>query len=395
MRAGAKRKGAQGIFARSALLFFVAVCAWHALPDASPVAGQVASQVASQKESAFSKWSPNHDIPNAHYVGSAACAQCHKNRVSVQKASAMGRALEATADCQILRSHPKLTFRNGVYSYQILRDGDRTVYTVSDGTKSISEPVLWAFGQGVAGQTYVFKHNGEYVESRVSFFNDVQALDITIGHDPAPQRSLEDAAGRVMKQDEARDCFACHTTAAISGNRLQAEHLIPGVSCEQCHGPGDRHLAAMKSGDLDDKNIFNPRTLGTEELSNFCGSCHRTWEKVAMMGLRGVNNVRFQPYRLANSKCYDADDRRISCVACHNPHENVNRDPSFYDSKCTACHSPQTKGVAAPERTAAICPVGKERCTRCHMPKYDLPGGHFKFTDHHIRLVRQGDQYPN
>ncbi|HWX41012.1 MAG TPA: hypothetical protein VN345_07665, partial [Blastocatellia bacterium] len=66
MRAGAKRKGAQDLFARSVLLFFVAVCAWQALPDASPVAGQVASQVASQKESAFSKWSPNHDIPNAH-----------------------------------------------------------------------------------------------------------------------------------------------------------------------------------------------------------------------------------------------------------------------------------------------------------------------------------------
>jgi hypothetical protein len=27
------------------------------------------------------------------------------------------------------------------------------------------------------------------------------------------------------------------------------------------------------------------------------------------------------------------------------------------------------------------------------MPKVDFPGGHFKFTDHRIRIVR-GDSYP-
>jgi formate-dependent nitrite reductase cytochrome c552 subunit len=31
----------------------------------------------------------------------------------------------------------------------------------------------------------------------------------------------------------------------------------------------------------------------------------------------------------------------------------------------------------------------------CHMPKINLPGGHAKFTDHEIRIVRPGDPYPN
>lgn len=51
-----------------------------------------------------------------------------------------------------------------------------------------------------------------------------------------------------------------------------------------------------------------------------------------------MNNVRFQPYRLGNSRCWDADDARISCLACHNPHEQLHRDVAFYDSKCTSCH---------------------------------------------------------
>jgi len=29
------------------------------------------------------------------------------------------------------------------------------------------------------------------------------------------------------------------------------------------------------------------------------------------------------------------------------------------------------------------------------MPQYELPGGHFKFTDHQIRVVRAGEPYPD
>jgi len=35
-----------------------------------------------------------------------------------------------------------------------------------------------------------------------------------------------------------------------------------------------------------------------------------------------------------------------------------------------------------------------DRCTTCHMPKYELPGGHFKFTDHDIRIVRLNAPFP-
>src|SRR5207248_4550679 len=109
--------------------------------------------------------------------------------------------------------------------------------------------------------------------------------------------------------------------------------------------------------------------------------------QIAMNGPRGVNNVRFQPYRLTNSKCYDAADQRIRCTACHNPHEPPVRDASFYDSKCAACHS-----AAAHTKT---CPVAKADCVTCHMPKVDLPGAHSQFTDHQIRVARANAPYPN
>ena len=114
----------------------------------------------------------------------------------------------------------------------------------------------------------------------------------------------------------------------------------------------------------------------------------------------GVVNVRFQPYRLALSRCYDQGDPRISCLACHNPHKNDQPDPAFFDAKCLACHPSSVEKkppAASPSRTriAHACRVGKQLCVSCHMPKYEIPGSHFRFTDHDIRVVREGESYPN
>ena len=99
-------------------------------------------------------------------------------------------------------------------------------------------------------------------------------------------------------------------------------------------------------------------------MSDFCGRCHRTWAQIESQGLRGVIYVRFQPYRLTNSRCCDAADKRIRCQACHTS-------------------------------TAKACRVGRRNCVRCHMPKVALPGAHHEFTDHEIRIVRPVAPYPD
>jgi hypothetical protein len=71
--------------------------------------------------------------------------------------------------------------------------------------------------------------------------------------------------------------------------------------------------------------------MAAEEMSNFCGQCHRTWETVVGLRLFGEKNVRFQPYRLANSQCFLGDDKRIRCTACHDPHAALVREDASYD----------------------------------------------------------------
>jgi hypothetical protein len=345
-------------------------------------------------------WRPNQSPGNSKFLGPDACAECHRAKVVSQKNTHMGKALLTAAESEILRANPKLTFRQGPYAYQILREGNGSVYTVMDGTNTISIPLVYCFGSGEAGQTYVLQYRDKYYESRVSFYDSLRGLDITMGHTPNLPKNLIEAMGREMGMEETRNCFGCHTTNGVNGKTLQLDHLMRGVTCEACHGPGETHVTAMKAGEFKQKQVFNPKTLSTEELSNFCGSCHRSWEQVALMGLRGVNNVRFQPYRLTNSKCYDSDDKRISCTACHDPHQERKREAAYYDAKCTACHNATAKAAAvklnaSSKRVAQVCKVGKAKCASCHMPKLEIPGSHFKFSDHQIRIVRPGDEYPN
>jgi hypothetical protein len=321
------------------------------------------------------------------YAGTQVCGQCHPTQAARYHGSPMARALASVAACDILKQHPKLTFAEGPYTSQIIREGDRSILTVTNGAQKFTTPLLWAFGRGQAGQTYVFESNGALYESRVSFYNAIRGLDLTMGAQASSPSTIEEAAGRRMDASGARDCFGCHSTGAVSQGKLQLESLSPGVACEACHGPAANHIEAIRSGKGGYAKPPKLSSLGAEEMSELCGRCHRTWSQIALNGPRGINNIRFQPYRLTNSKCYDATDRRIRCSACHDPHGPVETSAGYYDAKCAACHS------SAPK--LKTCTVAKQNCVTCHMPNWDLPGSHAQFSDHQIRIARANESYPN
>ncbi|MGO9087936.1 MAG: multiheme c-type cytochrome [Candidatus Sulfotelmatobacter sp.] len=332
-------------------------------------------------------WPTKGDATRNSYVGTATCARCHASKVATQQKHAMARAAVRAADAEILHQHDHLSFRLGPYREQIVTKGEKSVLTVSasDGAARLSTDLLWAFGVGHMGQTYVYEKNGSYYESHLTFFTSSQDLNITPGQSPATPRSPEDAAGRRMPPAESRACFACHTTAAVTNNQLDVKGAVPGVTCEACHGPGASHVAAMNSGQQEEgaQLIMNPSRLDPVESVDFCGACHRTWEDVVTnLGL-GVLNVRFAPYRLENSKCWSKPDARLTCVACHDPHQPLEHDPAAYDSRCLQCHVNQPGAKANADHPGAACPVSTKNCTTCHMPKVESYM-HSTFTDHWI-----------
>ncbi len=372
-------------------------------------------------------WPTKRDSPRDQYVGPAVCAECHDSEVTTASKSAMAHAATRAPESESLQQVP-LALRIGSYRYQISDDGGKKVLKIAKGEASRSALLLWAFGVGHIAQTYVYEQNGAFYESHLSFYTSIQALDITPGHPHTEPPSLEEGLGRRIPVEEKLRCFGCHTTASTTKGRLNTRTLFPGVTCEACHGPGARHVAAMKAGDIDLalSSIINPAHLSASESVEFCGACHRTWQDVVSDGpVRiGTLNVRFQPYRLENSRCWKKGDARITCVACHDPHQPLVQDPASYDVKCLQCHKAAGDARAATaatsdgksagkstetaaEMTAAIkksdsvedhrtaCPIGVQLCVTCHMPKFKNQIIHATFTDHWIRIAAPGAPLPN
>jgi hypothetical protein len=302
----------------------------------------------------------------------------------------MRHALQAPDADPVLKAHPNLSVQIGNYSYAVQTKEGQSTYTVSDGTGSLTLPIRWALG--LHSQTWLLEKDGEYYESQISYFRQEQGLATTPGHDDLGPRSLSEAIGRKVSVWELLQCLNCHATGAVAGEKLTLDKLRPGVGCEHCHEGAERHLADAT------RDYFatvppSLRNMNAEDAENFCGQCHRTWQSTLRNHWHGPADVRFQPYRLANSKCFVGNDPRISCLACHNPHQPLNENAALYDSKCLACHAESKNPDSIPQ--IETCKVSKANCVSCHMPKVALPGGHLFFTDHMIRIVRDGDPYPD
>jgi hypothetical protein len=376
--------------------------AWLAIFLCAPsanTAGVQSVQMATEDRLQLPGWWPTKGTASRdQFVGPDACAPCHASKVQTQKETPMANASTHAADSQSLRSHDQLTFHLPPYTYQITRAQNGSVYSVTDGVRPISAPLSWAFGLGESGQTYIFERNGTFYESRLSYYHAIDGLDFTPGAPRIASHTLEDALGRrMLYAPETHRCFGCHTTAATTNNRFDPNHLIPGVTCEACHGPGATHAAMMKAGQKEEgiASIMNPGRLNPVDLVDFCGTCHRAFMDVELSHTSGLANLRFQPYRLERSQCWGKSDARITCLTCHDPHQPRVRDLAAYDDKCLRCHRSGAGPASGPDRPGKACTMGTNNCASCHMPKYEMPGMHFKFTDHFIRVVHKDEPYPD
>jgi Cytochrome c554 and c-prime len=310
----------------------------------------------------------------------------------------MARAATRASDSEQLKSHPKLSFTLSQYKYELVTKNGQSLLSVTNGANSTIKNLEWALGDGFFGQSYVYREHGRYYEGQLSFYTELEGLDITTGHSRAVPPDVESAAGGYTPPDSITQCFGCHTTASTTNDRFDPDKAIMGVTCEACHGPGVEHVALMASGVSDAKGtIMDLASLNPVDSVDFCGACHRTYADVVLTGFstKGIINVRLQAYRLEKSRCWGKGDRRLRCVACHDPHVQVVRDAAFYDAKCLQCHRQSPKAKPSANHPGAVCKVSTKNCVTCHMPKIKVPGTHGNFTDHWIRIAHPGAPYPS
>jgi hypothetical protein len=342
-------------------------------------------------------WPTKGESARNQYTGPETCKECHRAIAALQETTPMYRAGVRAAQSEIVKEHGRLTFQEAGFSHSLTYAPGGITYSVSDRTDSKTANAVWAFGVGEVAQTYILDKDGAYTEGRLSYYTSLNALDITPGQSTKTPQGVEQALGQVMDDNTARHCFRCHTTGAVTSGRFEPEKATSGVTCEACHGPGAMHVAAMKTQHFGQGSamILNPMYLSPSDSVDFCGACHRSWADVAMempAGI-GITSLRFQPYRLEKSRCWGKKgDPRITCIACHDPHQPLVRELSAYDSKCRACHFAKGESKGRFEVNKE-CKVGTNNCVSCHMPKYQVPEMRAQFTDHYIQVVKMNGPY--
>jgi hypothetical protein len=382
---------------RSALLLVILVLTGSRAFAQTPAT--ITEQLTTPERIERSKWWPTDGRAGRdEYSGTRACEQCHLAIVKSQARHSMAKASAPAESSDALRDPAGQSFRLDEYEYKIIREANGAFhYIASNAGKTVSLPIKWAFGAGKVGQSYLSEQDRTFREIRFSYFATLHAFDVTPNQSGIPATSADRGAGRVLSGAEAQRCFGCHSTASTVSKHFEPANAVPGISCESCHGAGSKHVAAMKAGDLDTglAAIVNPKALKPVESVDFCGACHTTWWDAKRIGATGVANVRFQPYRLESSRCWRNGDVRLTCISCHNPHQPLVQEAQAYDNRCLSCHASSKQSKPTTDQPGAACPVGKEDCVTCHMPKFEVPDMHYKYTDHRIRIVRAGEAFPD
>ena len=313
------------------------------------------------------------------YLGNKACAPCHAAEFKSHKISGHNQTLAALQDASSAHLAPPLGEIPG-HRHLISKAGGKVILS-SMSRPDIKGELNFVMGSGNTGLTYLGISADKIAEAQYSYFPKVKKWYRTPGHAEKPDTAL----GQIYKGDFARKCVECHST------HMEADTLIPqkkfyGVGCEACHGPGSAHIEAMQKGEFSEGKMERLETAGAKKVIEVCQKCHTDQLDTTSITSRQVMSGMKQ------SKCFLQGQNTLSCITCHNPHTNVDRNIKTYESICLTCHATQAKpvfkGVAAVQ--GRVCKVNASGdCIRCHMPPTlafaDSPTPS-KFADHYIRI---------
>jgi predicted CXXCH cytochrome family protein len=227
-------------------------------------------------------------------------------------------------------------------------------------------------------------------------------------------------------------CSRCHTTAPEphmdrANRRFETRVAELGISCEACHGPGERHLAFERAAVREkrstksaaDHAIIHPEKLEPQRAAQICGFCHSMkWyernEGWAQNGFKyrpgddleattpvirprqldrqpwldkvlaanpnllhdffwsdGMIRVSGREYNgLIESPCYRGG--QFSCLSCHSLHQSDPDDQlarNRTDNRaCLQCHEPFREPARLTAHTHHAEGSSGSECYNCHMP---------------------------
>jgi hypothetical protein len=342
-------------------------------------------------------------------------SMAHVTASSISPAFLQNLAIPARSFDQQMDRHFDTFTRDGKLfqsEYQTASDGKEVFHDTHE--------IEWMVGAGINGLGAIVRRDNYLFQAPQSFYSKPKTWG------PSPGYEQVDMG---FNRPIQAGCIFCHSgrpnPIADGNGRFESTPFSEvAIGCENCHGPGATHIAAMQNphrSKEDSTHIVNPSRLTPYLADNICMACHQTGDVRVLkpgktyqdfrpgepldytLAILMIPPTRSAPpdvdhvehyYSMTLSKCYRESKGRLSCITCHNPHvePSSTEAPTYFNAKCLTCHTSQSCKLPLSARQQ-----GKpaDNCIGCHMPKRDIGViSHSSATNHRI-LAKPSEPFPD
>ena len=345
------------------------------------------------------------------FMGSRSCRECHEHFYELWESSFHGRAMMdfsmAFADKYLSECNSFIPVGMDSYRYE---NGK-----IIERSSKHSYPIRHVLG-------------GKYVYYFLTPMEKGKLQTLPLGYDVKKKEWFDITSSSIRVHQDIVDealpwtdrqytfntaCFSCHisqlsTEYNIEHDSYKTTWLEPGINCETCHGPAEKHnrmfLEAKKSGIEPDsvylRTFTQEKGFSSDIVNATCAYCHAksislTTGYVVGEGffdhfdLVGPEHPDFYPdgrdlgenYTYSTwlmSPCVRNSD--MDCLHCHTSSGRFKQkdDPN---ASCLPCHADRVANATRHTKHKATS-TGNE-CINCHMPKTSF--ARMERSDHSMR----------
>ena len=356
---------------------------WTSRPASTPDADQARQAPA-----------PAGAHPPAAYVDNAGCLGCHADQARQWKGSHHQQAMAPATAETVLGDFGGAEFvHQGMTSRFFRRDDRFFVRTDGPDGKPGDFEIAYTFGIAPLQQYLIAMPGGRLQPLQIAWDAPNARWFHLLPNEKAPAGDVLHWTGRYQTANTM--CISCHTTGFEKGYDEVADAFASrwkehNVSCQSCHGPGERHVAwaEAKAAGRQAATLPGERlglmvdfaATGAKGQVETCSSCHSRRAELTASPVPGQPRLDHYLPSLLQPGVYHADGQQL---------EEVFVDGSYRQSRmyqagvpCTACHDAHT---GKPKH------AGNAVCTQCHAPQadpafpaaagqYDSPAHHFHPT---------------
>jgi len=341
----------------------------------------------------------------AQFAGSAVCANCHQQiyRSHLQTAHYHTSA-KTSSDNMLGITGPdsnRFYYTPDLYLAVENKDGRYIQAEYVDGAERVFAPMDITVGSGKRGQTFLYWYKNKLLQLPLTWFAALHQWTNSPGF-----------SNRVIFRRPATSrCLECHSTffQVTSADSVDPEdfsktNILYGVDCEKCHGPAAKHVNFHRSHP-DEKiaqYIVSAKSFSRVQSLDLCRLCHggklaktqpsfsfQAGDKLAdyfridtaQKSAADLDVHGNQYGMLAASKCFRQSE--MTCITCHNPHENETGKKELFSQRCMSCHNGQHANFCKEKDRVDVSITGN--CIDCHMPEQ---------PSRSIMVLLQGENVP-